>query len=174
MLKARACFSIVQPVTLLPNKHLHHLVEGGYQRLGEPERKYEFRTGHEEFRCQSLEERSETLIAHHVRHDLESTLRVFEVAVLDSRLDDVEGSGHDKGCASTRNRSDEVLRPGSSVVVAELVEVFFSNGRSTEKLSETLVIIYRTIGRSYVPQMSPVHCAPRSIPSHGRDQNLHL
>lgn len=68
---------------------LHNLVECGYQRLGQPEREDELGTCHQELRCQALEERSETLILHHVGNDSEAALGVFEVPVLYPGLDNV-------------------------------------------------------------------------------------
>ena len=51
------------------------------------------RNGWTYLRNQSLEETRNTFILHHTSNNLESTLRVFEVAVLDTGLDDIEGSG---------------------------------------------------------------------------------
>ena len=60
--------------------------------MGQPEGKHELRSGHEQLRCQSLEEGSEALVLHHVGHDPESTLGVLKVPVLNTGLDDIERS----------------------------------------------------------------------------------
>jgi hypothetical protein len=69
---------------------------------------------------------------HHVGDNPEAALGVFEVPVLDSRLDDVERSRDDQRGAGTSNRSDKILRPRSSVVIRQFVEVFLGCGRSTK------------------------------------------
>ena len=71
---------------------------------------------------------------HHVGNNPETALGVLEVLVLDSGLDDVEGSGDDERSTGTGDRGNEVLRPGSGVVVGELVEVFLGCCRTTEQL----------------------------------------
>jgi hypothetical protein len=73
---------------------------------------------------------------HHVGDNPEAALGVLEVPVLDSCLDDVQRSRHDKRGAGTGDRSDKVLRPRSSVVIGQFVEVFLGCGRSTKQLSE--------------------------------------
>ena len=70
----------------------------------------------------------------HVRDNPETALGVLEVPVLDAGLNDIEGRGDDEGCAGTGDRSDEVLPPGSGVVVGELVEIFLGRGRTTKEL----------------------------------------
>lgn len=71
---------------------------------------------------------------HHVGHDPESTLRILEVPVLDSSLDNIERRRDNKRGSGTGDGCNKVLRPGRSVVVGELVEVLLRNGRSTEQL----------------------------------------
>lgn len=71
---------------------------------------------------------------HHVRHDPEAALGVLKVPVLNTRLDNVERSRHEKRGAGTGDRGDKVLRPGCRVVVGELVEVFLGYGRATKQL----------------------------------------
>ena len=67
------------------------------------------------------------LVLHHIGNDLEATLWVVEVPVLDSSFDDVERGRDKERCSGTSDRSDEVLAPGSSVVVLEFVEVLFGD-----------------------------------------------
>lgn len=98
-------------------------IESGNERLGKPEREHELWPGHEELRYQALEERRNTLVLHHAADDLESALWVLEVPVLDAGLDDVEGCGHEEGGRCTSNRGNEVLEPGSLIVVAQAEEI---------------------------------------------------
>lgn len=115
--------------------HLHHLVESGYQRLGQPKREDELRARHQKLRCQALEKGGRALQLHHVGDDPEAALRVLKVLVLYPSLDDVQGSRNDERCAGTGDRGDEVLSPGSRVVVAKFVKVFLCSGRTAEQLS---------------------------------------
>lgn len=113
---------------------LYDLAKGRNQRLSQPEAENELGSGHQKLRRQTLEERRETFVLHHVGDDTEARLGVLEVAVLDASLDHVEGSGNDKRCASTADGGDEVLRPRGLVVVLQSVDVFLGESRSTEKL----------------------------------------
>lgn len=56
----------------------------------------------------TLEERTETLSADHVADDGHSRNVGVEVGVLDTGLDNVEGSGNSDGGDGTGNRGDEV------------------------------------------------------------------
>jgi len=108
-------------------------IECWNQCLGEPEGEDEFWTSHEKLRNQSLEETRNTFILHHTSNNLESTLRVFEVAVLDTGLDDIERSGNEEGSRGTGDGSNKVLEPGCFVVVVEAIEIALGEGRSSEK-----------------------------------------
>lgn len=112
--------------------NLHNLAKRGDQRLRKPEGEDKLGPSHEQLGCKSLEEGSESLVLHHLGHDLETAFGVLEVPVLDSGLDDVEGSRDKKRGAGTGNRSDKILRPRSGVVVAEFVEVLLGRGGSTK------------------------------------------
>jgi hypothetical protein len=114
---------------------LHYLAKRGDKCLRKPERKDQLGSGHEKLRRETLEERSKTLVLHHVGNNPEAAFGVLEVLVLNSRLDDVEGSRHEERGASTGNRSNKILRPRSGVVVAELVKVLLGSSRPTEQLS---------------------------------------
>lgn len=83
---------------------------------------------------QALEERRETLLAGHVCHDAHAALGVVEVAVLDTGLDDIEGSGDDERGGGTGNGGDEVLEPAGLVVVFEVEDVLLGERRTTEEL----------------------------------------
>lgn len=83
---------------------------------------------------QTLEESGGTLILHHVGNDSETTLGVLKVAVLDTGLDDVEGSGDEEGGGGTGDGGDEVLEPRGLVVVLELEKVLLCEGGTTEEL----------------------------------------
>ncbi len=56
------------------------------------------------------------------------------VAVLDTGPDNIESSSDDKGSRGTGNRSNQVLEPRGLVVVLQVDEVRFGNGRATEQL----------------------------------------
>ena len=56
----------------------------------QPEREDELGTGHEELGGEALEERGRALSLDHVADNPEAALWVLKVAVLDTRLDDVE------------------------------------------------------------------------------------
>lgn len=116
---------------------LHDLVEGRDEGLGEPEGEGELGTGHEQLREQALEEGGRTLVLEHVGDDASASLLDLEVAVLDAGLDDVERSGDNEGGGGTGDGSDEVLGPGSAVVVLELVEVLLGGGGTTEESERT-------------------------------------
>lgn len=139
--------------SLLPE----HGVKGGDKGLSQPEGEDKLGSSHEELRekghklvplccvakagaiftylgCQALEERRETLLAGHVGHDTHAALGVVEVAVLDTGLDDIEGSGDDKRGGGTGNGGDEVLEPAGLVVIGEVEEVLLGEGGSSEEL----------------------------------------
>ena len=84
---------------------------------------------------QSLEETGETLVLGHVGQDSETTLRVLEVAVLNTGLDNIEGSRDNERGGGTSNRSHEVLEPGGLVVILEVEEILLGESRTTEQLS---------------------------------------
>jgi hypothetical protein len=140
--------------------------------LSEPERKHKLGTCHQKLGSQSLEERRETFFTHHPGHDFETALRVFEVLVLDPSLDNIEGSGDDERCASTGNRSDEILSPGGGIVVLELVKVFFGSSRTTKQLSHLLDHAIMALLFD-IPQMNQAHYVLPSSPNHGIVQTLH-
>lgn len=118
----------IQPV------RLYNLSKGGNQSLCQPEAEDQLGSGHQELGDQALEQTERTLVLEHLRNNLESTLGVVEVAVLDTGLDHVEGSGNDQGGASTGDGSHKVLAPGGFVVVAQVVNVFLGESGSSEKL----------------------------------------
>jgi hypothetical protein len=69
--------------------------------LRQPERKYELGPSHQQLRREPLEEGCKTLVAHHLGDDLEATLGVVEIPVLNPSLDDIQRSGYDKGSTCT-------------------------------------------------------------------------
>lgn len=83
---------------------------------------------------QSLEETTEALVLGHVAQNSEAALGVVKVAVLDSRLDDIEGGGNDERGRGTGNGSNEVLEPSRLVVVLEVEEPLLGKGRTTKQL----------------------------------------
>lgn len=115
------------------NRLQSHLVEHRDQGLSEPEREDELRASHEELGRQALEERGHALVLDHVGDDPHAALRVLEVAVLDTGLDDIEGSRDDEGSGSTGNRGNEVLGPGRFVVILD-TEGLLGEGGTTEEL----------------------------------------
>jgi hypothetical protein len=113
---------------------LHNFAKRGDKCLSKPEGEDKLGTSHDKLGCESLEERSETLVLHHAGNNPEAAFGVLEVPVLDTCLDDVEGRRDDERCACTTNGGDEVLRPRGRVVVGELVEVLLRRGGSTKQL----------------------------------------
>ena len=100
----------------------------------------------------AFEEGRGTLLLSHVGQDAEAALRVVKVAVLDARLDDVEGSRYDERGRGTGDGGDEVLEPRSLVVVVEVEEELFGKGGATEKLgikSESLSLCKSGQERGY-------------------------
>ena len=140
------CTSAVYGIYIFPSSRCHlthcksplpslqHLVERRYQRLRQPETKNEFRPCHEQLRRQTLEEASESLILHHVTKDSETTLRVIKVSVLYPGFYDVERSGNDKRGGGASDGGNEVLAPGSGVVVFESVPPLLRGRGATEQL----------------------------------------
>lgn len=77
---------------------------------------------------------------HHVSNDLESTLWVIEVLVLDTGLDDIERGRNEERSRGTSNRGDEVLEPGGLVIVFKPKEISFGESWSSEELYKMLII----------------------------------
>lgn len=80
---------------------LYNLAESGNQSLCQPEAEDQLGTCHQQLGGQTLEEAGRALVLKHRGDDLEARFGVLEVAVLDTGLDDIEGSGHDQRSAST-------------------------------------------------------------------------
>ena len=117
---------------------LYHLVKSRYQRLRKPKTKHQLRPRHQQLGRQPLEKAAHALVLYHLPHNLEAAFRVIEIAVLNSRFDDVEGCGDNKGGGCAGDRGDEVLVPAGCVVVDEFEEVFFCKGRAAEELGDEL------------------------------------
>jgi hypothetical protein len=89
---------IHEPISLVSYKrfqqtdalNLHYLAKCGNQRLCQPEGEYKLGAGHEQLGRQTLEEGRKAFVLHHFGDNLEPTLWVLKVPVLDARLDDVE------------------------------------------------------------------------------------
>ncbi|KAI6769715.1 hypothetical protein HG530_004344 [Fusarium avenaceum] len=90
----------------------------------------------------SLEESTSTLVLRHVGQDSETTLRVFEVAVLDTGLDNIKRSRNDQRSRSTSNGSNKVLEPAGLVVVLKVEEVLLGESRTTEELSWVSILVH--------------------------------
>jgi hypothetical protein len=103
-------------------------VESRDEGLSEPEGEDELWSSHEKLGYETLKERCDTLVLHHAADDLESAFWVLEVSVLDASLNNIKGCGDNKGGGGTGNRGNEVLEPGSFVVIAQAKEVSLSEG----------------------------------------------
>jgi hypothetical protein len=86
-------------------------------------------------RNQAFEEAGEAFMSRHVGKNLKSALWIFEVTILDSRLDDIERSRHNQRRRGSRNRGDEVLEPGGFVVVLKAEKKLFGKCRAAEELA---------------------------------------
>lgn len=116
---------------------LNHLYDGAKcrdKRLCKPETEDKLGASHKQLGSQSLEETGHALVSDHVSDDPEAGLGVLEVTVLDTGLDHVERSGNDERGGGTGNGSDEVLHPGSRVVVLKTIDVLLGKSRTSEKL----------------------------------------
>lgn len=136
-----------------------HVVKGRNQCLSQPERKRELGASHQKLSNwladvhlsrtiyardwsntylgnQSLEEGREALVPDHLGQDTEPTLRVVEVLVLDTGLDDVERSRHDQRGRRTSNGGNKVLEPRGLVVILETEDVLLGERGTTEELVE--------------------------------------
>lgn len=82
----------------------------------------------------ALEKGRGALLLGHVGQDAEAALRVVKVAVLDARLDDVEGRRHDERGRGAGDGGDEVLEPRGLVVVVEVEEELLGEGGTAEEL----------------------------------------
>lgn len=121
----------------ITRQNLHHCSEKGNQSLGQPETKNEFGAGHEHLRRQSFEEAGNTFVLQHAGHDSETRLRVLEVSVLNSGLDNVKGSGDNQAGRCTGDGGDKVLAPGSLVIILKLEQFFFGPSRSAKERERT-------------------------------------
>lgn len=111
----------------------------------------------------------------HVGDDTETRLLGLEVAVLDTGLDDIERSRDDERCRGTSNGRDEVLEPGGTVVVGELVEVFLGSSATTEKLC--CVSVDRSLQESagvYAQRKNRERYGRQSSPNLCKDRSLRL
>lgn len=115
-------------------KTLYNLAKGRDQSLSQPEAEHELGPSHQQLRRQPLEEAGEALVLEHLGYDASAGFRVVEVAVLDTGLDYVQGSGDNQRCAGSANRCDEILGPRGRVVVLQVVDVFLGESRTTEEL----------------------------------------
>jgi len=122
------------PIATLSSRCSNDLPKRRDQRLCQPETEHQLRPRHQQLRRQTLEETRDAFLPHHRAHNLEPRLRVLEISVLDTGFDDVEGSGDDERSRSAGDGGDEVLEVGGGVVVGEVVEIFFGEGGTTEKL----------------------------------------
>lgn len=100
---------ILQYSSHIKRLHLHDLPKRRNKSLRQPEGEDEFGSSHQKLRCETLKERSETLILHHVGDNPEAALGVLKVLVLNAGLDNVERCRDDEGCAGTGNGCDKVL-----------------------------------------------------------------
>jgi len=109
-------------------------VKGWNQSLRKPEREDKLGAGHEQLGHEALEKGPNALILGHVGHDPHTALGVLKVAVLNTRLDDIEGRRHDERGRGTGNGGDKVLEPRRLVVILQVEEVFLGKGRATKEL----------------------------------------
>jgi hypothetical protein len=93
------------------------LAECGNQSLRKPEAEHQLWTSHQQLRDQAFEESRGTFVASHACNNAEPRLRVIEVSILNTRLNNVERSRNDEGGTSAADGSDEVLSPRCRVVV---------------------------------------------------------
>lgn len=70
------------------------LVEDGNQLLSNGEGEHELGSNNQDLGQEALEESSESLVTDHLLDDANTTLRVIKVAVLDTGLDDIQGSSN--------------------------------------------------------------------------------
>ena len=119
----------------------HHLIKRRNKRLRQPKAKHQLRPRHKQLRHQPLKERRRALLPCHPTNNLEPTLGIFEISVLDSGFDDVERGGDDEGGGGAGDRGDEVLGPGCGVVVFEFVEVLFCCCGAAEELFHRTISI---------------------------------
>lgn len=108
-------------------------VEGWDQGLSQPEGEDELGASHKQLGHETLEERRWALLLDHVLDDLNTALRVLEVAVLDTGLDDIERRRDNQRGRGTRNRSDKVLQPSRLVVILKSVQVSLGERRTSEE-----------------------------------------
>jgi hypothetical protein len=88
-----------------------HLLEVADDLLGHREREDEFRSNHDQFRRQSLEQPPDALVLDQAPEDRPPRFRRIERPILNPRLDDVEGLGHRYGRRGPDAGCDGVLRP---------------------------------------------------------------
>lgn len=109
------------------------LVEDGDQLLGNGEGEDELGSNNQDLGQETLEEGAESLVADHLLDDAHTTLRVIKVAVLDTGLDDIQGSSNgDRGNGSS-DGGTEVLEEGGLVVVLKSENPLLDKGASSEQ-----------------------------------------
>ena len=116
------------------SSRLYDLAKRGNQRLSQPEAENKLGPGHEQLRCETLKETGQALIFHHVRHNAEARLWVLEIAVLDTSLDHIQGSRHDQRGTGTTDRCHKILRPGSRIIIPQVIDVFLGESGTTKQL----------------------------------------
>lgn len=126
-------------------------IKGRYQGLGQPERKDQLRSSHEELSeyqhlqtkfqhkstylwYQALEEGREALVPDHAAHNPEATLWVVEVSILDTGLNNIQRSGDNQRRGGTGNGRNKILHPSGLVIILKSVQVTFRECRATEEL----------------------------------------
>ena len=109
------------------------LVEDGDQLLSNGEGEDELGSNNQDLGQETLEEGAESFVTDHLLDDAHTTLGVIKVAVLDTGLDNIQGSSDsDRGNRSS-DGSTEVLEEGGLVVVLKSENPLLDKGASSEQ-----------------------------------------
>lgn len=103
-------------------------MEDRNQLLSNGEREDQLGSNDQDLGQETLEEGTHTLVADHLLDNADAALRVVKVTVLDTGLDNVQGSSNSDRGNGTSDRGTEVLEEGSLVVVLQAENPLFDKG----------------------------------------------
>lgn len=108
-------------------------MEDGNQLLSNGKREDQLGSNDQDLGQETLEEGTHTLVADHLLDNADTALRVVKVTVLDTGLDNIQGSSNSDRGNGTSDRGTEVLEESGLVVVLQAENPLLDKGRSSEQ-----------------------------------------